>query len=253
MKAELDERTRLLEIDKENSKELRKLATDAASNSANPAPKDVLDAAIESGDFDTAFSLLSPYLADPLEAQMKLAQIQNEQASTALAIANRRKVESEIQEKTNATHAVATEILENYSTVDSILNADDSIIDRLTGVSGLISVVPGSPAVQTDNQIKQLLGILKLDNRQKLKGQGQISDFEGKILADASTSLSKTLSKEDFKFQLAQIRGAFANSAGLEAPVRIYKRDGSYDRTGAADRATIDEAIANGYQVEYTY
>lgn len=81
-----------------------------------------------------------------------------------------------------------------------------------TGVVGAIehpsSLFPGTAVQQTQNLAKQLQATISLANRQQLKGQGAISDFEFKVLGDAATDLGldangrTNLSPDDFKQQL---------------------------------------------------
>ncbi len=94
-------------------------------------------------------------------------------------------------------------------------------------------------------------GLLKLENRQKLKGQGQISDFEGKILADASTALGRNLSENAFKDELIKIKGVFSTAAGLKVPVMITNPQTGEFIVMDADRAGIDAAVADGMDVKY--
>ena len=96
---------------------------------------------------------------------------------------------------------------------------------------------------------------ISLEQRQKLKGQGQISNYEGGLLASASTALGPDddstfkLSNNDLERELKKIRGAFALSAGLKANVKITKGD-QIDE-GSLTEEEILSAIEQGYQVEY--
>lgn len=94
------------------------------------------------------------------------------------------------------------------------------LIDELTksdlgSVSGLGQYapwngIPGSGAQLTSNKLNQLLSSLSLDNRTKLQGSGAISDFEARMLANASSSLGRNLSPEDLKAQLLQLKQSLA-------------------------------------------
>ncbi|MEB3215396.1 MAG: hypothetical protein VKN72_03915 [Nostocales cyanobacterium 94392] len=59
------------------------------------------------------------------------------------------------------------------------------------------------------NQFNQLKGILSLENREKLKGSGAISDFEFKVLSQAATALDRNLPDADFRTQLQNIKDVF--------------------------------------------
>lgn len=112
---------------------------------------------------------------------------------------------------------------------------DDLIANpKLGRISGPVQQFAGGvfgKAALAKNQYNQIKGILSLDNRQKLKGSGAISDFEFKVLSDAATALGRNLSDTDFSNQLVKIRDVFK---------------------AARDRADLIEAQQNGVDVGNT-
>lgn len=98
---------------------------------------------------------------------------------------------------------------QNLSVVNELLNnpAKNKISGFIQGKLGLGNLLPGSQLAL--NQFNQLKGILSLENREKLKGSGAISDFEFKVLSDAATALGRNLSDSDFNTQLGKIRDVF--------------------------------------------
>lgn len=94
----------------------------------------------------------------------------------------------------------------------------DPAIDRLSGTGAIgalehpSSLFPGTEVQNTQNLAKQLQATISLANRQQLKGQGAISDFEFKVLGDAATALGlngdgrTNLSPEKFKDQLGKLK-----------------------------------------------
>lgn len=136
------------------------------------------------------------------------------------------------------------ELMGNVALVDKILENSDSI-------SGLIQtgIIPGTEGAKTSNQYEQLKGLLSLDKRQLLKGQGAISDFEFKVLAQAASNIGRNMGEDDFKQALIDIRGAFTNAAGHATRVKVSK--GSNSKTGELTRDEIADAIKQGYTVEY--
>ncbi len=75
-----------------------------------------------------------------------------------------------------------------------------SVINQLLGSNNLEDIVgfrisdpsslfPGTAVQPTQNLAKQLQGLLSLENRGQLKGSGAISDFEFRVLGDASSAL----------------------------------------------------------------
>lgn len=141
-----------------------------------------------------------------------------------------------------------SEALSNYQLVNEILGGN---VNAITGVPGITAFIPGTQAQYTKNQYEQLKGILSLENRQKLKGSGAISDFESKTLERAASSLGRNLSNEDFKRELTRIKGVFANSAGLPASVRVTDPRTGTMKLGTLDRSSIEDAVRQGYTVEY--
>ncbi|HON26187.1 MAG TPA: peptidoglycan DD-metalloendopeptidase family protein, partial [Myxococcota bacterium] len=69
-------------------------------------------------------------------------------------------------------------------TVNNILNGN---VGGITGFGQLQSLMPGSSAALTKNYYDQLKSMLSLEGRAQLKGSGQISDFEAKMLEKAAT------------------------------------------------------------------
>ncbi len=94
----------------------------------------------------------------------------------------------------------------NIDVVDELLKTDT---DAITGIGqnplNYIGVANARPL----NLFNQLKGILSLENREKLKGSGAISDFEFKVLAQAATSLGRNLNNKDFKSELQKVKDVF--------------------------------------------
>lgn len=63
---------------------------------------------------------------------------------------------------------------------------------------GQTAWIPGSEGALALNTYEQLRGLLSLENREKLKGSGAISDFEAKVLDKAASRLGRNLSNEQF-------------------------------------------------------
>lgn len=95
----------------------------------------------------------------------------------------------------------------NLSVVTDLL-AEDT--DAITGLGQNPFNVFGIANAKAQNLYNQLKGILSLENRQQLKGQGAISDFEFKVLQDASSALGRNLPNAEFRRQLEKIRDVFA-------------------------------------------
>lgn len=96
----------------------------------------------------------------------------------------------------------------NLGVVDELLA--NPAVNQISGIQSPAVLIPGTNAQLAKNQYNQLKGILSLENRQQLKGQGAISDFEFKVLSDAATALGRNLSDAQFKAQLQKVRDVFA-------------------------------------------
>ncbi len=141
--------------------------------------------------------------------------------------------------------------LNALSTVDSLLNSGQ--LENVVGINRLnpFNYIPGAKVQYAKNQFNEIRNLLSLENRSKLKGQGAVSDFEGKMLASASSALSASLSNEDAKKELAKVRGAFANAAGLPSTVKITDPSTGKSVIVSATRDTINKALIDGATVEY--
>lgn len=128
----------------------------------------------------------------------------------------------------------------NLGVVNSLLNNNNR--NKISGfIQGKLKVGNLQPSAQLAlNQFNQLKGILSLENREKLKGSGAISDFEFKVLSDAATAFDRNLSDKEFDEQLKTIKEVF---------------EGKYARTketgGAQADASAVEAAKAKYGIEY--
>ncbi len=133
--------------------------------------------------------------------------------------------------------------------INSLLN--NPSINAISGVPGLSAIIPGTKAQLAKNQYEQVKGMLALENRSKLKGQGAVSDFEGRVLDRAASSLGRNLSDTDFQNQLKQIKGAIATSHGLSSDVLLTDPKTGKSQVVNSDSARISQAIQDGLIVEY--
>jgi len=105
-----------------------------------------------------------------------------------------------------------TAILQSKSKVqkiDEILNAEN-FDDAFGLLSQQISKIrPSSQLLR--NQVNQLINDLVLDERGRLKGSGQISDFETKIIRQAATALGTNLDETQARKVLTDIKEKFEN------------------------------------------
>lgn len=142
---------------------------------------------------------------------------------------------------------------QNLSTVNDINNIINSpAFDSTFGVFNTLNRLnPLTGSYGLSQNVNQLVSQLSLAARGQLKGQGQISDFEGKILRDAQTALTLNMQPADALKELVQVRGAIRTSSGLSATVKITDPSTGESMLMNANQAQITQAVADGAYVEY--
>lgn len=87
------------------------------------------------------------------------------------------------------------------------------------------ALVPGTERANFIVQFNNLKSLLSLDNVKYLKGQGQISDAERALLAQASAKLDLSQSEKEFKKALEDIKNVLSSDTGSSSS----SGDSSYD------------------------
>jgi len=98
--------------------------------------------------------------------------------------------------------------------IESVLNSPTGI-DSVFGYGNLnpLNKLPGAGAQTTKANVDRLRSLISLENAQKLKGQGAITENERKLLADASTILSNPwISPEQAQNELARLYQQFGGT-----------------------------------------
>ncbi|MBS1516599.1 MAG: hypothetical protein JSS91_00770 [Bacteroidetes bacterium] len=96
---------------------------------------------------------------------------------------------------------------EQIAIIDELLKPENaSSLRSITGIKGPKNYLPGSTAQLVKNKLNQLIANLSLQNRQQLKGSGAISDFEFKVLQDASTAINTNLSNAALVSELTNLK-----------------------------------------------
>ncbi len=136
------------------------------------------------------------------------------------------------------------------------LNMVNSLLsnNKTSRISGFFDRVTGGHMGESAtvlNEYNTLKGNLALGIRGLLKGSGAISDYESKVLAQASTALGRNMKDSAFKNQLIQIKGALLTQGGQSAMVRITDLSTGESGDVMADSMGIQEALLDGYKVEY--
>ena len=152
----------------------------------------------------------------------------------------------------NGQDVTTKETAEALGTVNSISNIlTDPNFESAFGPAGLVNtLIPGTAAYTLNAQIRQVKDKLALAARGQLKGQGQVSNFEGLMLQNAQTSLRTGMTPASARQEFINIAGALTTSTGGQAKVQLKDSNGAI-YTIMADSRGITKAIADGLQVKY--
>jgi len=144
-----------------------------------------------------------------------------------------------------------SEVLGQISRIDELLNGGQ--LENVVGINKLnpFTYIPGTKVQYAKNQFNQIKSDLSLENREKLKGSGAISDFEFKVLGQAASALGSNLSNEDATKELKKIKSVFNSAAGIPTVVKITDPSTGQSVTVQASRDSINRAIIDGATVEY--
>lgn len=278
VQAQLAERQKNLEYAREDKQSVIALIGAAQANYGNdPRVQLAIQEAnkidlTQPGALLQATNILAPFQKDPQETALKAQQIASARAQELSAYSSietdkvqRDRLRAEIEQTKKETEKLDNEIksltpeakqAEKQAATSGLLNLTNSILNNpLRGqVFGLKNPLtywtPGSNEQLVKSQVNQLIANLSLENRQKLKGSGAISDFEARTLEKAASSLNKSLSNADADKVLKEIRGVFQTSSGGSAQVKITDKQGN-SQVVEATQAGITQAINDGLFVEY--
>jgi hypothetical protein len=149
-----------------------------------------------------------------------------------------------------AEAAKESQSLATINTVNNLL--DDPNFNATFGISNIIGRnIAGTPSYTVKANVTNLISQLALAARGQLKGQGAVSDFEGKMLKDAQTALKLNMNADQARKELIKVRGAIRTSSGLTAPVKITDPKTKQTQILDAGSAGIQQAIKDGLTVEY--
>jgi hypothetical protein len=155
-----------------------------------------------------------------LRAMIAAAQAQNTTSSRALADELKRiqiataadKLETTQKERATTAKNIATDRANMRELVDRVLNADN--LAEITGsFEGRRSTFAKEKNTALLALFEQIKNSLKLDARQKLRGQGTITDSETEMLGKAVSALDRASGTAETKRLLKQIRDAFEGDA----------------------------------------
>jgi hypothetical protein len=122
--------------------------------------------------------------------------------------------EVERQELIGAKSAAIDEADRAVDRINSLLTGDRFSSGFGKVVTNTPDVLKSSKAIDTIAELDQIRGLISLESRQKLKGQGTITDSEAKTLEKSATVLSNPLISDDLaKRELNIIKKIFEKSS----------------------------------------
>lgn len=192
----LDERTRKIEEEKAVEKSINEIMVEAAKNGAT---SDILQNILKSKTLEEAVANSGGfYSAQPASEDLQFV------AGTANQPAGYFNKTTGIFTPLGSFQGADPESLKKANNIVGLVDEISGL--NLAGVTGLIGgrVTLTPNQILADSKIKQLTGLLTLDNMGIMKGV--LSDADIKIIKEASTSLKRTLSEKDFRAELQKIK-----------------------------------------------
>jgi hypothetical protein len=104
--------------------------------------------------------------------------------------------------------------------------------------------IPGTAAADFQVQFDNLKGKISLDNVKYLKGQGQVSDAERKLLAEASSKLNLSQSEAEFKKSIEDIIMSLSGGQSTNT-INVIAPDGTI---GTIPASQLQDALNQGYK-----
>lgn len=267
VQAKLQDRQNQIDNAKEDKKSIIAMATAALKNNPNDpvaqyaAQQALAESNKEQPNLQLALSLVGKYQTDPLAVQKQIAEIAQARAQTAKAYSDMAisKEELKMKQVTAAGNTVIDPVT-GKKTSELKLQAKDSakaLLDKVINGTGTSAVglsrvfgtqyIPGTAGADFTVQFDNLKSLLSLDNIKLLKGQGQVSDAERKLLADASAKISLSQSEGEFKSSLKQV---YIGLGGTQK-VTMKNPDTGEKAEVEADAESIAKAKADGLEIIY--
>ena len=194
-----DFQLRILDKEQQNEKDINNIAIEAAKNGA---PASVLAGIRNAKTVNEALTKTAGFMSDPLAKQIQKAQLDKLNAETS-KILNDIKIDA-IKNSPQAAGELKSQALTTAKEMaQQLLSGTASGAIGAKGISSLFGLkgkpIAGTDAANFTNLYDNFKALLSLDNVKLLKGQGQISDSERKILEDASSKLSRNTSEAEFR------------------------------------------------------
>lgn len=125
------------------------------------------------------------------------------------------------------------------NSAQQLLTKFDSGVKGAVGTSGIFNkiTIPGSKRADFIVQFNNLKSLMSLENVKLLKGQGQVSDAERRLLDQASAKLDLNQSESEFRSALAEIIQALGGSEAGGGENSVTAPDGQTYKFPTAEAA----------------
>lgn len=183
------------------------------------------------------------YQRDSLDVQRRNADANMYRATHPASAAAAAAAPTEQQKNEVADSLTLIDQISNDSALDAAVGPLDAYIGKTRDLSGVN---------RFEALHNELVGKLQLAQAGKLKGQGQISNMEREMLRGAATALTRKMSEQDYRAELAKIRAQFERMSSPIAPAASH---GSTPTAPAAAQAPPKAAPSGqtDYRKKYGY
>jgi hypothetical protein len=149
------------------------------------------------------------------------------------------------REKASAGEAAISTFDRSIDTIDEILA--DPALPSAVGVKGITSYLPGSDAQTVKAKIETLKSQSFLNEVEKMKGLGALTEAEGQRLVSAIGSLDRDMPEKAFKAELNKIRGYMETRKSAAAKKYGLEQQQSYTsaQAGPAPQQAVDYLKSN--------
>lgn len=147
------------------------------------------------------------------------------------------------REKAAAGEAAISTFDRSIQTIDEILA--DPALPSAVGVKSLTSYLPGSDAQTVKAKIETLKSQSFLNEVEKMKGLGALTEAEGQRLVSAIGSLDRDMPEKAFIAELNKIKGYMTSRKEAAAKKYGIQQPAQQAQSGSAPQAAIDYLRSN--------
>ena len=147
------------------------------------------------------------------------------------------------REKAAAGEAAMSTFDRSIQTIDEILA--NPALPSAVGIKGITSYLPGSEAQTVKAKIETLKSESFLNEVEKMKGLGALTDAEGQRLVSAVGSLDRDMPEKAFKEELKKIRGYMESRKYAAAKKYGIEQQASPQQSAKAPQQAIEYLRAN--------